>query len=181
MLKIVPVRAPLNDGGVKIRQCLRSRCQAFYLYYIPDSRSRKRRCPNENRSQTYEYRIKCYDDLPTNARGDLKAAENDTMPHYIQNWSKHNPPYISSPTLLTGLDDAYDLDKSQKLPIRDISLSVVNKETSCHDVDLAPIINAPDGKTDCGYKTNISWHENWNIKIAYYICLLLCCHLALYN
>ena len=85
----------------------------------------------------------------------MKATERASVPHYFRDWSKHNQPYISSPTLLTGCNDACDMDNSNKIPYRERSFSVGNKEMECHDIDH---ISAADGKAESEYKTRVLWH-----------------------
>ena len=106
-----------------------------------------------------EPHIEGYGDYQVSETGNLKSAGQIGIPHYVCNWNKHSPPYISSPTLLTGSSTAGDVAKSQRLLFRDRSSSVGNKETPCHDLDLLNTTYSTDRKTGCDYKTEVTWHN----------------------
>ena len=130
----------------------------IYLHNDLIFRIAKRRYPNKSSIPIKECGIKGYSDIPLGERDSTKAADQAGIPHYVHDWSKHNPPYISSPTLLTGYSDTCDIDKSHKQPYRDRSFSVGNREMECHDLDR---IRAAACKAGSEYKTHVWWHAMW--------------------
>ena len=106
-----------------------------------------------------EPNIKGYGDFHVNETDNLKPTEQIGIPYYVCNWNKQNPPYISSPTLLTA---AGDVDKNQKLLFRNRSSSVGNEETSGHNPDPLSTTYSTDSKTGCDYETQVIWHNIWN-------------------
>ena len=117
-----------------------------------------RRSPKDGGKEAYEYHLKSYWDTPASGRNNMNTTKQAGIPHYICNWKKNNPPYISSPTLVMGYDTSCGTDNSQKLPYRDRSSSVGNKEIQDHNDDSLNANNAADEKGICEYKTHILWH-----------------------
>ena len=115
-----------------------------YVYLIFRRRP-NRRYPHESKNGAYEYHPKGYGDIPVSERDNMKASEQAGIPSYIRNWNKHDSPYISSPTLLTGEDTACDLDISRQLPYRGRSSSAGN-ETQVYDVDPVHLKQEAEGK-----------------------------------
>ena len=125
----------------------------------------------------YECDIKNYADIPADVRDRMKAAGQTDIPHYVHNWSKHNQPYISSPTLLTGDNDASDFDTSHKPLYRGRSFSVGNDEMQCHDGDPLGGTYTTDGESNCEYKAHIVWNMMWEQWSSFYKFL---CYVKLY-
>ena len=139
-------------------------CQ-FNLFAL-NFRSTNQQYSKGSQSRVNKSPVKSYDDFQDGERDNLKSANQVDIPHYVHNWSKHNPPYISSPTLVTGnlMGNNADCDwDTNKKPIsRDRSLSVGNKEITCCDHDTSSATFVADGNTDNEYKTPAVWHKIWN-------------------
>ena len=107
----------------------------------------------------YECRVKDYDGIPVSERDTKKTIDPARIPQYVPIWNKHNRPYISSPTLLTGDNTDSGFDISNKLPYRDRSCSVGNKEMHCYNPDFVSAPCVEDDKKDCENKTHVVWHQ----------------------
>ena len=144
----------------KVVNKFKASMQSSFLHHHFLFRRKTRRYSNESGCDVYGRRVNGYDDIPTNDRDKLTVGDRVGIPHYVKNWNKHNPPYISSPTLLTGNATANEIDNGQRLPFRERSLSVGNKEIQCHDIDLISATSTAGEKIACDYKTHVVWHEN---------------------
>ena len=138
----------------------------MYLHYLLIFRNSKQRYPNETSNRAYGGDMKGYVDIPVGGRDTMKTTDKAGIPHYVHDWSKHKPPHISSPTLLMENNDGCNLDNIHKLPYRDRSFSVGNKEIECHNLDFASATYATDNKTDSEHKTHVLWHATGNYRLV---------------
>ena len=94
----------------------------------------------------------------------MKFVERASIPHYVRDWSKHNPPYISPPTLLAGNSAASDFDNIKKPLSRDRSSSVGNNR----DPVSATCMKDENPKPE--YKTHVLWHDICDIIATFLNC-----------